>query len=53
VDLIVSPDGRHVFLELNASGSFAFLGASHAEQIAAAIAEVLADPGARRVPSHV
>jgi glutathione synthase/RimK-type ligase-like ATP-grasp enzyme len=52
VDLIVSPDGRHVFLELNAPGSFAFLGASHAEQIAAAIAEVLADPGARRVPSH-
>ena len=48
-DLIVRPDGRHVFLELNASGAFVFLGAGHAEPIAAAIAEVLIDPGARRV----
>lgn len=53
VDLIVRPDGRHVFLELNASGSFAFLGAELAAPIAAAIAEVLVDPAARRVPSHV
>lgn len=48
-DLIVRPDGRHVFLELNASGSFAFLGAHHAGPIAAAIADVLTYPGARRV----
>lgn len=48
-DLIVRPDGRHVFLELNASGSFAFLGACHAGPIAAAIADVLTYPGARRV----
>jgi glutathione synthase/RimK-type ligase-like ATP-grasp enzyme len=52
VDLIVRPDGRHVFLELNACGSFAFLGDRHAGPIAAAIAEVLVDPGARRVASH-
>jgi glutathione synthase/RimK-type ligase-like ATP-grasp enzyme len=50
IDLIVRPDGGHVFLELNASGAFVFLGASHAEPIAEAIAEVLLDPAARRVP---
>jgi hypothetical protein len=50
VDLVVRPDGSHVFLELNATGSFAFLGAPHAGAIAAAIAEVLIDPGARRIP---
>jgi glutathione synthase/RimK-type ligase-like ATP-grasp enzyme len=49
VDLIVRPDGKHVFLELNASGAFAFLGESHAGAIAAAVAEVLVDPAARRV----
>jgi hypothetical protein len=48
-DLIVTPDGRHVFLELNASGAFAFLGAGHAGPIAAAIAELLVEPGTRRV----
>jgi glutathione synthase/RimK-type ligase-like ATP-grasp enzyme len=51
VDLIVRPDGSHVFLELNASGAFAFLGESHAQPIAAAIAEVLVDPAARRICS--
>src|SRR4051812_29647061 len=30
VDLVARPDGSHVFLELNATGSFAFLGAPHA-----------------------
>ncbi|HEX4422113.1 MAG TPA: hypothetical protein VH165_29580 [Kofleriaceae bacterium] len=49
-DFIVRPDGSHVFLELNASGSFAFLGDDLARPIAAAIAAVLVDPGARRVP---
>jgi glutathione synthase/RimK-type ligase-like ATP-grasp enzyme len=48
-DLIVRPDGSHVFLELNASGSFAFLGEPFARPIAAAIAEVLVDPAARRI----
>ena len=50
VDLVARPDGSHVFLELNATGSFAFLGAPHAGAIAAAIADVLLDPGARRIP---
>lgn len=52
VDLIVRPDGRHVFLELNASGSFAFLGDDQAIAIAGAIADVLVDPGARRTPAR-
>jgi glutathione synthase/RimK-type ligase-like ATP-grasp enzyme len=51
-DLIVRPDGRHVFLELNASGAFAFLGDDLARPIAAAIAALLVDPGARRVTGH-
>jgi glutathione synthase/RimK-type ligase-like ATP-grasp enzyme len=52
VDLIVRPDGRHVFLELNATGSFAFLGEPHTAPIAAAIADLLIDPAARRIPHH-
>ena len=52
VDLIVTPEGRHVFLELNPSASFTYLGPSHAEPIAAAIADVLVDPTARRVPAE-
>ena len=50
IDLILQPDGRHVFLELNPRGSFTFLGAEHQRLIAAAIADVLVDPGARRLP---
>jgi glutathione synthase/RimK-type ligase-like ATP-grasp enzyme len=50
VDLVVRPDGRHAFLELNATGSFGFLGAEQTAAIASAIAEVLLEPGARRVP---
>src|SRR5678815_1382733 len=49
IDLVVRPDGSHVFPELNATGSFAFLGAAHAGAIAAAIADVLLDPAARRI----
>jgi glutathione synthase/RimK-type ligase-like ATP-grasp enzyme len=41
LDFIVRPDGRHVFLELNASGSFAYLGAPHATEIAAGLARTL------------
>lgn len=47
-DFVVRPDGSHVFLELNASGSFGFLGEAIARPIAAAIADVLVDPSARR-----
>jgi glutathione synthase/RimK-type ligase-like ATP-grasp enzyme len=52
-DLVVEPGGRHVFLELNPSGSFSFLGPEQEAAIAAAIADVLVDPGARRIPAHV
>lgn len=45
-DFIVRPDGHHVFLELNASGAFAFLGPDHAAPIAAALADLLVDPPA-------
>ena len=50
-DLIVTPGGRHVFLELNPAGSFSFLGAAHEALIAGAIADLLVDPGARRIPA--
>lgn len=45
VDLITTPDDRHVFLELNATGSFSFLGDAVAEPIADAIAELLVAHG--------
>lgn len=48
IDLVAEPSGRHVFLELNATGAFAFLGGDLARPIAAAIADVLVDPAARR-----
>lgn len=51
-DIIVRPDGRHVFLELNASGAFGFLGPALASPIAAAIADVLLTPARRRIPHH-
>lgn len=51
-DLLVTPEGRHVFLELNPSGSFWFLGPELAAPIASAIADLLVDPGARRVPER-
>lgn len=47
-DFVVRPDGRHVFLELNASGSIAFLGEAMARPIAGAIADALLDPACRR-----
>jgi MvdD-like protein with pre-ATP grasp domain len=49
VDLVVRPGGSHVFLELNATGSFAFLGAPHTASIAASIADLLIDPATRRI----
>ena len=51
-DFVVRPDGHHVFLELNASGAFAFLGPELTRAIADAIADTLLDPAARRIP-HV
>ena len=49
IDLIERPDGRHVFLELNPSGAFSFMGEPDAPQIAAQIANVLVDPAARLI----
>jgi hypothetical protein len=48
-DLVVAPDGRHLFLELNPAGSFSFLGPAHEAAIAGAIADVLVDRSARRL----
>jgi glutathione synthase/RimK-type ligase-like ATP-grasp enzyme len=50
-DFVRTPEGRYVFLELNPFGSFCFLGPALADPIAAAIADVLVDPAARRVPA--
>jgi glutathione synthase/RimK-type ligase-like ATP-grasp enzyme len=51
-DFIIRADGRPIFLELNASGSFGFLGPALTHAIASAIADVLTDPGARRIANH-
>lgn len=51
-DFIIRADGRPIFLELNASGSFGFLGPALARTIASAIADVLTDPAARRTANH-
>lgn len=46
-DFMVTPEGRHVFLEINAAGEWFWLQRIH--PIAEAVAEVLAEPGRRRV----
>ena len=46
-DFIVTPEGRHVFLELNAGGEFFWLQRSPGLPIAEALAEVLTTPSAR------
>lgn len=43
-DLVETPEGRHVFLELNSFAVFSFLGAALAAPIADALAELLAAP---------
>lgn len=53
IDLVMTPDERYVFLELNACGAFAFLGDALAEPIAGALADTLIDPAARREVRHV
>ena len=49
-DIIVTPEGRHVFLEINAGGEWAWLDESPGLPIAQALAEVLAGR-AQRGPS--
>jgi glutathione synthase/RimK-type ligase-like ATP-grasp enzyme len=43
IDIILTPDGRHVFLELNPSGEFFWLERSPGLPISEAIADVLVD----------
>lgn len=47
-DLVRRPDGTHAFLEVNAAGSFAFLGVPVADRVAAAIADLLLGLGGTR-----
>jgi glutathione synthase/RimK-type ligase-like ATP-grasp enzyme len=47
-DFIVTPEGRHVFLEVNPSGEFMWLMRSPGLPIAEALADVLAGKGVRR-----
>ena len=42
-DLIETPDGRHVFLEVNSFAVFSFLGAELSAPIADAVAELLVE----------
>ena len=46
-DFIVTPEGRHLFLEINAGGEFFWLQRTPGLPIAEALAEVLATPSAR------
>jgi len=46
-DFIVTPDGRHVFLEVNAGGEWFWLQRNPGLPIADALARVLLDPSAR------
>lgn len=50
IDLILTPDGRYVFLEINPVGEFFWLEHQPGFAISAAIAEVLVDPRRRRLP---
>ncbi|MFP2910121.1 hypothetical protein ACLESD_34810 [Pyxidicoccus sp. 3LFB2] len=45
-DLVETPEGRHMFLELNSFAVFSFVGAALAAPIADALAELLAAPPA-------
>jgi MvdD family ATP-grasp ribosomal peptide maturase len=52
IDIIVTPDGRHVFLEINPAGEFFWLERYTGLPISDAIADVLLErPGPRTVPS--
>ncbi len=49
-DLVDTPDGRRVFLEVNPGGQYHWLEVHAGLPISEAVAEVLADPSARRPP---
>jgi MvdD family ATP-grasp ribosomal peptide maturase len=48
IDIILTPDGRHVFLELNPSGEFFWLERTPGLPISQAIADLLLDHSSRR-----
>jgi len=48
IDIILTPDGKHVFLELNPCGEFFWLERSPGLPISDAIADVLLDHSPRR-----
>lgn len=49
-DFVVTPKGKHVFLEINAGGEFMWLARKPGLPIPQAIAEVLTTPSARAAP---
>lgn len=53
IDLILTPDGRHIFLEINPVGEFFWLESYPGLPISAAIADVLLGQAFRRHPSGV
>ena len=48
IDLVETPDGRHVFLELNPSGEFFWLEQQPGLPISAALADILLGLAPRR-----
>ena len=52
IDIILTPDNRHVFLELNPSGEFFWLEQTPGLPISDAIADVLIAQSRRRQPAH-
>jgi MvdD family ATP-grasp ribosomal peptide maturase len=53
IDIILTPDGRHVFLELNPCGEFFWLERTPGLPISEAIADVLLGHSPRRPRSHL
>ena len=52
IDVILTPDGRHVFLEVNPVGEFFWLEKTPGFPLSAALADVLLDPSKRRLPGR-
>lgn len=50
IDIIVTPDDRHVFLEINPVGEFFWLEHTPGFPLTRAIADLLTDPSKRRLP---
>lgn len=50
MDVIVTPEGRHVFLEVNPVGQYGWIEEATGYPMSKAIAETLVDPNCRRLP---